>query len=211
MVAFTFDADMTEGMLEQLRSGEVNSWYNAAVVRELHRADAGATMFLTGLWTRTYPKEARALGRDPRFELANHSWDHRAWTEDCFGLPLVQGRAAKRAEVTKTADEIEKITGIVPRWFRFPGGCASQEDLALVASQGEQPVGWDVVSGDAFGTDPEQVAQAILDRVRPGSIVVMHLHGGPNAPMTAPALRIVLPALAKQGYRFVTLSELMDT
>ena len=49
----------------------------------------------------------------------------------------------------------------------------------------------------------------VLDDVRPGSIVVMHLIGAPNAPATAAALRTVIPALRARGYRFVTLRELL--
>jgi peptidoglycan/xylan/chitin deacetylase (PgdA/CDA1 family) len=66
-----------------------------------------------------------------------------------------------------------------------------------------------VVSGDAFQPNPDPIVQAVVDRVRPGSIVVMHLHGGPNAPATDEALRRIIPALKQKGYRFVTLSELL--
>jgi peptidoglycan-N-acetylglucosamine deacetylase len=45
--------------------------------------------------------------------------------------------------------------------------------------------------------------------VRPGSIVVMHLNGAPNAPMTARSLDRVLPGLRERGLRAVTVSELL--
>ncbi len=199
---------MTDGMLAQLRSGEVGSWYNEAVIRELRKTDTPATLFLTGQWAQSYPKATKELGRDPLFELANHSWDHAAWTPDCYDLPSVSGESAKRREVERAADEIERLTGERPRWFRFPGGCHATADPRLVARLDEQVVGWDVVSGDAFGSDPDAVAQAVIERAKAGSIVVMHLHGGPNAPTTAPALRQIIPALRDRGYRFVTLSEL---
>ncbi len=208
VIALTFDADMTDGMLAQLRSGEVRSWYNEAVIRELRKTGTPATLFLAGQWAQAYPKATKELARDPLFELANHSWDHAAWTPDCYDLPSVEGERAKRREVEDAADEIERLTGERPIWFRFPGGCHATADPRLVARLGEQAVGWDVVSGDAFGTDPNAVAQAVIDQAKPGSIVVMHLHGGPNALTTAPALKRIIPALRDRGYRFVTLSEL---
>ena len=209
LVALTFDADMTEGMLAQLRSGEVSDWINQEAIRELRRTDTAATIFLTGLWTQTYPKQVRAFARDPLFELANHAWDHRAFRSGCYGLPYVRTNAERRAQVQDAAAEIEEVSGEAPLWFRFPGGCHEGPDLRLVASLGEQAVGWDVVSGDAFGTDPQAVAQAVIDGVKPGSIVIMHLHGAPNAPTTGPALRTIIPELRDRGYRFVTLSELL--
>jgi peptidoglycan/xylan/chitin deacetylase (PgdA/CDA1 family) len=161
------------------------------------------------LWARTYPDEVRAFARDPLFELANHSWDHAAFTDDCYGLPSVTSDSQARSEVVRAAKEIERLSGAAPRWFRFPGGCHDEADLDTVASAGEQAIGWDVVSGDAFGTDPQTVADAVIDRAKPGSIVVLHLHGGPNAPATAPALREIIPALQQRGFRFVTLSDLL--
>lgn len=209
VVALTFDADMTEGMLAQLRSGEVRSWYNEAVVRELRSTRTPATFFISGLWAQEYPKAVRAFADDPRIEIASHSWDHLAWQRGCFGLPVVTSVAQKRAEIRDTARELERLTGKEPFYFRFPGGCHSSADLRLVASMGEQAVGWDVVSGDSFGTDPDAVADAVIERSKPGSIVVMHMHGGPNAPTTAPALRQIIPALRQRGFEFVTLSDLL--
>jgi len=208
-IALTFDADMTEDMRGQLRSGTVASWYDRALVRELRRTHTPATVFMTGLWAGTYPGPARSLTRDPRFEIENHSVDHRAWTQPCFGLPGVGSAAEKRAEVAAAARSIRRIARVRPRYFRFPGGCQTKADLRLVAAGGEQPVDWDVVSGDAFQPDPQVIVQNVLREVRPGSIVVMHLIGGPNAPATARAVRALIPGLLRRGYRFVTLRTLL--
>jgi peptidoglycan/xylan/chitin deacetylase (PgdA/CDA1 family) len=67
-----------------------------------------------------------------------------------------------------------------------------------------------VDSGDASepstGT-PEHIARAVLARIGPGSIVVMHenITGNP----TVKALRIVLPELRRRGLVPVSLPELL--
>lgn len=208
-VALTFDADMTRGMLLRLRAGRVRSWYDARIVRELRATRTPATVFLTGLWTQTYPGVVRSLAADPLFELENHSIDHAAFGSPCFGLPTVPSVPAKQEEVRGAAATIAATAGRRPRYFRFPGGCHSDADARLVAAQGETPVGWDVVSGDPFQPDAGAVTRAVLTGVRPGSIVVMHLVGAPNAPATFTALQTVIPALKARGYRFVTLQELL--
>lgn len=208
-VALTFDADMTQGMLGLLESGKVARWYDPELIAYLRRTRTPATVFLTGLWAKTYPGIVRSLARDRLFELENHSYDHAAWKDPCYGLPVVKTAARKRFEVAGSARIIESVAGRAPRYFRFPGGCFAPADLAIVAAAGERVVGWDVVSGDAFQPDPAVVERAVLDGVRPGSIVVMHFMGAPNAPATAAALKIVVPELKARGYRFVTLRELL--
>lgn len=208
-VALTFDADMTRGMLLRLRAGRVKGWYDARIVRLLRATSTPATVFLTGLWTRTYPDVVRSLAADPRFELENHSIDHDGFERPCFGLPTVPAPARKREEVSGAAVTIADATGRAPRYFRYPGGCHTAADDRLVASLGETPVLWDVVSGDPFEPDPKPIVRAVLRGVHPGSIVVMHIVGAPNAPATYDALTSIVPALKARGYRFVTLQTLL--
>jgi peptidoglycan/xylan/chitin deacetylase (PgdA/CDA1 family) len=209
LVALTFDADMTRPMLRDLRARHPRRWYDPALISELRANHVPTTVFLTGLWTLTYNRLARSLARDPLFEVENHSYNHAAWEAPCYGLARVRSQAMKREEVTGTAKIIRRVTGVRPSYFRFPGGCQHEADIRLVQSLGEQPVQWDVISGDAFMTDPSRVAQHVLTQVRPGSIVVMHFIGAPKAPATAAALRQIIPALRRRGFRFVTLRTLL--
>ena len=200
---------MTPAMLAALHAGRVPSWFDARIVAELRATRTPATVFLTGLWSEAYPAVVRSLAADPLFELENHSIDHAAWESPCYGLPAVSSAAAKRVEVTTAAHIIERLAGRPPAFFRFPGGCHSGADLALVSALGEIPLGWDVVSGDAFQANDSVVVQNVLTRVRPGSIVVLHFIGAPNAPATAAALSRIIPVLRARGYRLVTLAKLL--
>jgi peptidoglycan-N-acetylglucosamine deacetylase len=208
-VALTFDADMTQAMLGAVRSGHPSLGYDPEIVRELRATRTPATIFMTGLWPSAHGGPARELAADRLFEIENHSYDHAAFAPPCYGLPNVPSPAAKAAEVDRTAQVVAGLTGSEPRYFRFPGGCHGNADLRLVASLGEQPIQWDVISGDAYLRDPAAVARQTLKGVRPGSIVVMHLVGAPNAPATAGALRTILPALRERGLRPVKLERLL--
>jgi peptidoglycan/xylan/chitin deacetylase (PgdA/CDA1 family) len=108
------------------------------------------------------------------------------------------------------AEDIRQVADVTPRYFRFPGGCHSQSDLRLVASTGERAVGWDVVSGDPFQPNPAPIVTQVLDEVRPGSIVIMHIVGPPNAPATDRALPVIISDLRTRGYKFVTVRQLID-
>jgi peptidoglycan/xylan/chitin deacetylase (PgdA/CDA1 family) len=210
VVALTFDADMTRQMLSALQAGRVAAAYDPRIVAELRATSTPSTIFLTGLWTEHYAKVARSLARDPLFELENHTVDHAAFTGGCYGLPAVTDRGAQHAEIAGAARTIERITRHRPGFLRFPGGCFDRGAARLAASLGERPVQWDVASGDAFLRDSQEVVHNTLGQVKPGSIIVMHLNGAPNAPATAEALPGVIAGLRAKGLRPVTLAELVD-
>jgi peptidoglycan/xylan/chitin deacetylase (PgdA/CDA1 family) len=184
--------------------------YDRRIVSLLRQTDTPATIFMTGLFARTYPGASRSMARDPLFELANHSYSHLAFRTPCYGLPGAGTKAERTRQIVRARKAIKAATGVTTRWFRFPGGCHSQADVRLVYERDHVPVQWDVISGDAYQPDSSVIVRRVLDRVRPGSIVVMHLSGAPAAPATYAALKRIIPALRARGYRFVTLSQLLD-
>jgi peptidoglycan-N-acetylglucosamine deacetylase len=203
-IALTFDADLTR---EDVRAGRTRSFYDRHIVRTLQRTDTPATLFVTGLWARRYPRAVRKLASGQLFELANHTYTHRAWTADCYGLPWVRGKSAKRREVSRTARVLRRLTGERPFWFRFPGLCHRPRDLRIVAQRGAQAVDG-IASGDAYQRDPDVIVSRVVREARPGGIFVFHMHGAPDAPATSEALPRVIRKLRQRGYRFVTLSKL---
>ncbi|MEU4656190.1 polysaccharide deacetylase family protein [Streptomyces sp. NPDC023723] len=207
-VALTFDADMTADQGPRAAAGE--HFDNPSLIAALRELKVPATVFMTGRWAEEYPDQARALGRDRLFEVANHSYSHYAFTADCYGLPTVD-RGRMRADVERAYAAFREAGVRDPMpYFRFPGGCHDPAALKELAAAGVTAVQWDVVSGDAFATDPDAVARQVLDGVRPGSVVVLHCTRS-AAPVTEAAVRAVVPELRRQGYRFVKVSELVGS
>ncbi|GAA2927162.1 polysaccharide deacetylase family protein [Kitasatospora cinereorecta] len=206
VVALTFDADMTADQGARAAAGE--HFDNPGLIELLRRLKVPSTVFMTGRWAQEYPSQARSIGNDPLFEIANHSFSHHAFSSPCYGLPVL-AKADMRGDVERAFTAI-RGTGarhVVP-YFRFPGGCYDDASLKALAPTGVTAVQWDVVSGDAFATDADAVAEQVLAGVRPGSLVVMHCTRS-AAPVTDRALRRVIPELRERGYRFVKVSELM--
>lgn len=208
LVALTFDADMTDGMLARLAADPHLSYANTAVVDILQRSGTPATFFLTGQWARRYPALTRRLAADPRFELGNHTWRHAAFRPGCYDLPVLPA-AERTGDVARTFTEIAGFGGRQTRYFRFPGGCYDAGALRSLAPLGLTVIGWDVVSGDAFATAAAPIVREVLSRVRPGSIVVMHLTEA-NARYTDDALPAILAGLRAKGLTPVTVSDLLD-
>jgi peptidoglycan/xylan/chitin deacetylase (PgdA/CDA1 family) len=205
-VALTFDADMTADEGPRAEAGE--RFDNPQLIATLRRLKVPATVFMTGRWAEEYPRQARSIGRDPLFEVANHSYSHYAFTGSCYGLPTLSvGRLRPDVERAYTALRRAGVPNAMP-YFRFPGGCYDRQALKALAPTGATAVQWDVVSGDAFATDADAVARQVLDGVRPGSVVVMHCTRS-AAPVTERALRTIVPELRAKGFRFVKVSQLI--
>ncbi|MGA5196645.1 polysaccharide deacetylase family protein [Streptomyces exfoliatus] len=207
VVALTFDADMTADQGPRAARGE--RFDNPQLIATLRRLQVDATVFMTGRWAEEYPDQAKSIGGDPRFEIANHSYSHYAFSSPCYGLPTVPG-PDMTADVQRAFDAFRDAgaVNVVP-YFRFPGGCYDDAALRALGPAGVTAVQWDVVSGDAFAKDADAVAEQVLDGVKPGSLVVMHCTRS-AAPVTEQAIRRIVPELRARGYRFVKVSELMS-
>ena len=206
VVALTFDLDMNPQMAAAARAGAV--WLNKDAVSYLEAHNIHATLFMTGMWAEVYPALARELATNPNFEIGDHSFSHPAFHTPCYRLDGVN-RTEQARQIRLAQAAIARSTGVLPKYFRFPGGCYDRQSLDLVHAAGLIPVQWSVNSIDAFNSYPQQIASTVLSEVKPGSIVVMHLHGRANAPATGLALRLLIPELEKRGYRFLTVSELL--
>ncbi|MDG9717879.1 polysaccharide deacetylase family protein [Streptomyces sp. DH24] len=205
-VALTFDADMTADQGPRAAAGE--RFDNPRLIATLRALRVPATVFMTGRWAEQYPAQARSLGRDRLFEIANHSYSHYAFTGDCYGLPTVAAQRM-RADVERAYAAFRRAGVPDPMpYFRFPGGCYDRRALRALSAAGVTAVQWDVVGGDAFATDADAVARQVLDGVRPGSVVVLHCTRS-AAPATEQAVRTIVPELRRKGYRFVKVSELI--
>ena len=190
-VALTFDACQTAGH---------PAGYDEAVIRILNDGGTPATLFLGGLWIQRHPSPTRALATNPLFELGNHSWSHPDFAH--------LSPKDMSAEILRTQEIMENLTGRQATIFRFPYGTHTDEALEVVARHGLLAVGWDVESGDPGpNASPDSIVEAISAQVQNGSIVILHMNrpGGP----TAEAVSDVIEQLRARGYQFVTVSQLL--
>jgi peptidoglycan/xylan/chitin deacetylase (PgdA/CDA1 family) len=192
LVALTFDA---------CQSSERETGYDAAIIRTLTETQTAATLFLGGLWVQSHLTQTQVLAAVPYFELGNHSWSHLNFAE----LPTEE----ITAEITKTQEILVRVTGRVPTLFRLPGGTYGPGALEVIAGLGLRAIQWDVVTGDPNpNVLAEDIVRAVTTRAQNGSIVIMHMNG--RGWHTAEALPAIIDELSRQGFRFVTISELLD-
>jgi peptidoglycan/xylan/chitin deacetylase (PgdA/CDA1 family) len=95
------------------------------------------------------------------------------------------------------------------RWFRPGGGWIRPSMLRSVAARGYRLVLGSIFPWDTFHPPPAWMAWFVLRNAHPGAILV--LHDRPDTlPATMELLRLVVPALRRRGYRFVSLDRLLN-
>jgi len=190
-VALTFDL---------CQKPEYPASFDQGIVDVLQDYNAPATFFMGGEWMRTHVDETLLLASNPNFEMANHSWSH----PDLPGL----SQETLSSEIVKTQDLLYKLTGRQSKLFRLPAGKYDDLTLGVIAWHGLYTIQWDVETGDPDPTiDAERMNWAVRERVQNGSIIVMHANG--RGWHTAEALPEMIRYLRGQGYKLVTVSQLL--
>ncbi|AIQ45276.1 polysaccharide deacetylase [Paenibacillus sp. FSL R7-0273] len=189
VIAFTFDdgPDPTE---------------TAQILDVLHEYNAKSTFFAIGKKIAAYPEIAGRVISEGH-ELANHTYNHVY-----FKRPTSVDQVMK--ELKQTEDEIVKVTGRHSSLFRPPGGMYDETLVKVSNLMGLKPVLWSWHQDTRDWNRPGvwSISSKVIKNARSGDIVLFHdyVHGQSQ---THEALQIILPALEKQGYRFVTVSELI--
>ncbi|HEX8932260.1 MAG TPA: polysaccharide deacetylase family protein, partial [Patescibacteria group bacterium] len=207
-IALTFDAEMTESMRADLIYGKIKSSYNKKIIDILNTTQTKATLFLTGMWIELYPKETEELSQNPLFEFGSHSYSDSSYYGFCYGLKQLPA-TLRIEDIGVTEKLLREHAHIDNQLFRFPGGCYTPDDVKLVNQANDIVVHWDAAGQDGYNTNTYQIIHNIVDNVQNGSIIVLHMNGAPNAPMTAEALPEIIKILKARGYEFVKVNELL--
>ncbi len=183
-----------------------NEPYTSQILDILSSYDVRATFFLVGENVASYPETACRIVREGH-TVGNHSYTHSRTIPFKFGEGL-------RREVDGTENLIFELTGHRTRFFRPPYCFRTPWLLSYVREKGYITVTWDVTVDDyAAKRKPNEIKRAIVNRVLPGSIILLHdgistAHGTSRDNMVE-ALEGIINELLSRGYRFVTLPELL--
>jgi peptidoglycan/xylan/chitin deacetylase (PgdA/CDA1 family) len=167
-----------------------------ALLDALAELDAPATFFLVGDIVDANADVVRRIAREGH-ELGNHTYSHRY-------LPLARSSSVER-ELRATDRAVQRATGIVPTLARPPWGGRSPWTVRAFRRLAKRLVLWDINSNDWKGAPARAVAERVLERARPGSIILMH-EAREGGEVTIEAVRLLVPALRARGFELVTVS-----
>jgi peptidoglycan-N-acetylglucosamine deacetylase len=189
IIALTFDDGPSAG-------------YTEPVLDLLREYDVKATFFVTGAESSRNPMQLRRIIEEGH-EVGNHSWSHPRM--------IFLSRSAIESEITRT-DEVIRAAGYHGRiHFRSPFGKRFISLPLYLRETGRANIFWDLApdSDPAVAATPEGIVDDVVSGARPGSIVLFHVMY-PSRETTRQALPRVIDGLRRRGFRFVTISELLE-
>lgn len=182
-VALTFD-------------GAWGDQYTQDILDVLKRYNIKATFFLTGSWIDKYTGITENIYKGGH-EIGNHSTTH----VDLTKLP----KHAVVSEIKDTESKIINITGKSAKLFRVPFGEYNNNVITTARNEGCSIIQWDVSSDDWRDISEQDIFQKVTSEVGGGSIILFHN----NVKNTPQALTGIIEKLREEGYKFVTVSELL--
>ena len=131
-------------------------------------------------------------------EAAGHSWHH-------YNLTQIDEQAVKD-QITYTDNAILSITGVSPpKFFRPPFGAYNNIVREAAREIGTAIVLWNIDPRDWQRRDADYLYDYIMDKAADGAVILCH----DIYETTAQAMERVIPDLIEQGYKLVTVSELL--
>lgn len=188
VVALTFDDGPTNGDAD-------------AILEALAERGVVATFYVNGQDIEKNPEAMQAIIAGGN-EIGNHTWSHRSMAFVTFDI------VADEVESTDAAIRAAGYEG--PITFRPPYGNKLLTLPLYLAQHDRITVTWDVSAEDFSGASQSssEIVDATVAMTSPGSIILLHPWFGRTS--SQQAIGEIIDRLQAQGYRFVTVSELID-
>ena len=167
--------------------------YTPKLLDGLRKRGVQVTFFLIGQNIDGNEEIIRQMKEDGHL-IGNHSQNHMQLTKE-------QSQEACD-QINRTNEKIKSITGEQPEYVRPPYGSWSEELECIVPMR---VVLWNVDPLDWKTQNTSMIVQHIVSHVEDGSIILLH----DVYDTSVDAALEIIDILSKEGYRFVTVDELM--
>lgn len=164
----------------------------------LKQRNVKATFFVVGTNAKAYPHILQRMVAEGH-EVANHTWSHADVTKISSD--------SVRNELNTTRDAIVAATGVQPKTFRPPYGAVNSNLKTWIQQEyGYPTIMWSVDPMDWKNRNAAIVSDRLVNGAHKGGILLAHdIHK-----TTIDAMPSTLDRLLSQGYRFVTVSQLIN-
>lgn len=166
------------------------------ILKTLQKYDVKATFFMLTRSAEKYPDIAKQVAKQGH-EIANHSETHTNLNKS--------KKSHIDKEVAQSKTQLQKITGVEPKLFRPPYGEYNSTVIEIAKKSDQKIVMWSVDTLDWQHKNKNRTIDIVTRDTKPLSIILMHdIHT-----TTADALPSLIEKLQKEGYEFVTTSEIL--
>ncbi len=170
----------------------------------LARHEVKATFFLLGAYVQARPDLARRVAGAGHV-IGNHTFSHP-------NLIFLSADRVKR-EIQECDRALSDIIGQHSALFRPPFGGRRPASLRIARALGLHPIMWNITGWDWKAPSASFIEQKITDRMRGGSVILLHDGGhermGVDRSQTVIATDRIIARYKAEGYEFVTIPEMM--
>tara|TARA_B110000503_G_scaffold79205_1_gene121699 strand:- start:38057 stop:38773 length:717 start_codon:yes stop_codon:yes gene_type:complete len=185
-----------------------NPPHTEALLDMLAQHNVKAIFFLKGRNIEAFPESVKNIVEGAH-EIGNHSYFHKPMISLCESDML--------EELVRTNNLIKHYTDEDTTIFRPPFGVQGSGLKMALDTLGMTSVLMSTHGVDWEVSDPQLIADAVLENIEPGSVILLHDgHGDvddPNAQQSrAPSVEatgIIIETLQAQGYQFGTVGEML--
>lgn len=175
--------------------------YTEAILHTLKQEGVKATFFLVGQEIRKHPEQAKEIVAQGH-ELGNHSFSHHHL--------IFWGYQSVAKEISATSEAIREVGYSGPIYFRPPYGKKLLVLPYYLDKIGMPTITWDLEpeSYPEIANDSRRISSYVVSEASPGSIILLHVMNKSRT-ASSEAVGEIIVGLRKQGYSFVTVSELL--
>ena len=179
--------------------------YTQKLLAVLEEKQVKATFFMVGNNASQNP-EVVTLVTSKGHEVALHAEEHRDF------LKLNEQELV--GNIFRGKKLLEELTGNPVKYLRPPHGFRAWAVMEAASDAGLKVVNWSVIPRDWTNPGAQEIAERVCKNVTPGAIVLLHDGDAPaqtaSRKQTVEATALIIDELRKQGYNFVTVSQLLE-
>jgi peptidoglycan/xylan/chitin deacetylase (PgdA/CDA1 family) len=175
--------------------------YTPELLDILDKYQVKATFFMIGREMEKRPEIVKDAFRRGHV-IANHTYTHPRNIEADTDAQVIR-------ELELCEQVIEKLTGKRAHLFRPPRGLIDGAVFDIAAEEGYRTILWTVCADHHDAPTPDLMARRVLKHIRPGGIVLAHDGALSSRWKDVQATPLIIEGLRRQGYRFVTVPELL--
>jgi peptidoglycan-N-acetylglucosamine deacetylase len=179
-----------------------NPKFTMELLKELDKLHVKATFFMIGKQMEKYPDIVKAV-LDGGHEIGNHTFNHPPDMENLTTAQVIR-------EIQDCDEVIQRMTGRRPVLFRPPKGLIDGTVAGIAEDEGYATILWTVSADHHDAPTPTDMMNRVVRQARPGMVILAHDGTFPIRWKDVVATPLMIKALMKQGYKFVTVSELLN-
>ncbi|GGA87966.1 polysaccharide deacetylase family sporulation protein PdaB [Ornithinibacillus halotolerans] len=169
------------------------------ILKQLEQHQVRATFFVSGEWAEKHPDILKEIS-ESKHEIGMLGYRYKSY--------LDQEISQVRKDLLYAKEIFGKLGYKDLELVRAPSGHFNDEIIKLAEDLGHKVIHWNINPNDWQNPGTQKIVDHIMSQTNNGDIIL--LHASDSVKQTADSLKVILPGLKNKGFKFVTVSEMMN-